>query len=624
MDQSINIPSDSGSSISVSTTQIAALIAAGGIIPGEYYSITNPQQGGTIVLQAVSTNSLSPNGIWLRPTNLPGFGWIRLTGGAAGSVDTLSVNGVNQMTASVPFLTNLNTTATNVAININANINATYTAIGILDTIVVYQKSASSLANTHIVAATTTTITTGFAQAISNGYDSTIQSLIIGYDFVADKIRSCIDPVQNISFSISKTYLTVYTQIISDPIVSFRWGDTAYFNIQVSDGYIVNNFIAGVSIMFAMRVSQGAAIQNNVCGNGAYGIFDIDAVYNTGLIENNLFINTTAFFARSMISGRFSGNIVSGTSSSFGRININLKSQTTTTGFINNVVSGNSASIQSVFINAASSVFGSNTISANGGSIQGIHINGFTATMNSNTISVSNGTIINVYLNGYTCAFNSNILSGGTNCTMRNLHLNGYNSSISSNLLSSNAGTGTGITSCYLDGLNSSINNMNFNSITNAQIANLRLEAPSAIFTGYTFDATFIALTNVHWRPDNTLRYNMIKTGLTNTANNGATGSDIRIGLLPVAKIYPSSAMIEGNGLVGVGALVNVGIETDDTDNIVPVTAITSLPDGTVVQSVVQLTKSVAANRRVVMQVTGANLTAGAVQVTAEFKISNF
>jgi hypothetical protein len=86
---------------------------------------------------------------------------VTLTGGAAGSVDMITVDGVNIMSGSVAFTTNLSTTATAVAANINAYASTpeyTAAAVGAVITISA-AVGAGSDPNGYQLVVTTTTIT---------------------------------------------------------------------------------------------------------------------------------------------------------------------------------------------------------------------------------------------------------------------------------------------------------------------------------------------------------------------------------------------------------------------------------------------------------------------------------
>jgi hypothetical protein len=88
-------------------------------------------------------------------------GTLTLSTGASGSVNTLTVNGVDILGGAVNFATSLNQTATNVAAQINAfksNVRYTATASGAVVTISALPGTGAS-PNTFVVAATFTTIT---------------------------------------------------------------------------------------------------------------------------------------------------------------------------------------------------------------------------------------------------------------------------------------------------------------------------------------------------------------------------------------------------------------------------------------------------------------------------------
>lgn len=94
------------------------------------------------------------------PVAIAATGTVTLTGGAAGSVDSITVNGVNTMSAPVSFTTDLPTTATAVAANINAHTSTpNYTASAVGAVITIAASTAGAATNGYAVVATTTTIT---------------------------------------------------------------------------------------------------------------------------------------------------------------------------------------------------------------------------------------------------------------------------------------------------------------------------------------------------------------------------------------------------------------------------------------------------------------------------------
>lgn len=100
-------------------------------------------------------------------------GSITLTGGASGSVNTLTVNSIEVMGAVVPFNASLNQTATDVATQINRNpANKMYTAstTGASAVITITGRPGTgALVNGQVVAGTGTTITLGSPVNLAGG-----------------------------------------------------------------------------------------------------------------------------------------------------------------------------------------------------------------------------------------------------------------------------------------------------------------------------------------------------------------------------------------------------------------------------------------------------------------------
>ena len=86
-------------------------------------------------------------------------GSVELTGGASGSVDDITVDGVSIMSGAESFDTDLDTTATNVAANINA-FSTDYTADAVGPLITITAVLEGTAPNGFVVVSTTTTITT--------------------------------------------------------------------------------------------------------------------------------------------------------------------------------------------------------------------------------------------------------------------------------------------------------------------------------------------------------------------------------------------------------------------------------------------------------------------------------
>lgn len=98
---------------------------------------------------------------------------VTLTGGAAGSVDDITIGGVSLLSAPVAFNTDLNTTATDVATAINAA-STDYNAVAVGAVVTVTAAVAGSAFNGDVVV-TSTTITTTNTDA-TNGSDALVVS----------------------------------------------------------------------------------------------------------------------------------------------------------------------------------------------------------------------------------------------------------------------------------------------------------------------------------------------------------------------------------------------------------------------------------------------------------------
>ena len=92
------------------------------------------------------------------PVATPATGTVTLTGGSSGSVDDITIDGVSIMSGSVPFNTDLSTTAADVVTDINA-FTLDYTAANVGPIITLTAVADGSIYNGNIVVAVTTTMT---------------------------------------------------------------------------------------------------------------------------------------------------------------------------------------------------------------------------------------------------------------------------------------------------------------------------------------------------------------------------------------------------------------------------------------------------------------------------------
>jgi len=111
------------------------------------------------------------------PVGVAATGRVTLTGGGAGSVNSITVNGVTITSGSVAFTTDLPTTATAVAANINAYTSTPdYTAVAVGAIITITASTVGQATNGFVVVANTTTITTTVAN-MSGGRNALVTSV---------------------------------------------------------------------------------------------------------------------------------------------------------------------------------------------------------------------------------------------------------------------------------------------------------------------------------------------------------------------------------------------------------------------------------------------------------------
>lgn len=110
------------------------------------------------------------------PVAVAATGTITLTGGGAGSVNTVTVNGVTVTSGAVAFNTSLAQTASDLAANITAHTSSpNYTAAAVGTTVTITAVTAGAATNDFVVAATLTTITASYT-AMTGGSNALAES----------------------------------------------------------------------------------------------------------------------------------------------------------------------------------------------------------------------------------------------------------------------------------------------------------------------------------------------------------------------------------------------------------------------------------------------------------------
>lgn len=146
----------------------------------------------------------------------PSKGSVTLNSGASGSVDGITVNGVQIMSGAVIFNVDLPTTATDVAANITANTSApNYTAIAIGDVIEITSVIQGTSTNGFAVVSTVTTITKTDVN-LSGGKENTFKwSTDDGGTYIAENVEITTTP-QLLNNGISITFASVIGHSILD------------------------------------------------------------------------------------------------------------------------------------------------------------------------------------------------------------------------------------------------------------------------------------------------------------------------------------------------------------------------------------------------------------------------
>ncbi len=612
----INIASITPQIILITRSDLQNLILKNSLDISAIYCITDSSATGTIYVRATTRNQLDPNATWIKNRNLKSFGIIAING-ASGSVNTLTVNGVNIMTASVPYVTSLTQTGINVANNINANSSVSgYRAIAITNGhIVIEANEANPFYNGYVISGTATTLTFSDSKPLKNGQVPLPIKLSIIYSITTDLISYCQDDIGNIiKFEGSN----------NNHYNNFPWGDARYANNLICSPFVFDNFIYDSASFFISNhiIEDFGRFNTNFIGsttNNTTGFY-YNKVYSNGLITNNCYNlgNSTSstemggnvmYTNCQIINNCFSGNTTTSTA--------NLSDNFLYDG---SRIQGNIASnITTLFLTIKSNVLTYHcNINSNTGNISilnnklnnisSINYNTFTS-----VLSNSSG-IRNNYLIGASSTINSNIITATLASRISNNILNGETSTINSNNL---AGATALISGNTINGRSSGINSNT--TINSSNIRNNVINATSSILTGITLSTDFLNFENLTWNAD---EYSFSFTSLTfnNNANRGLVNSPITLGYI-MPKVIPYNAFIEYGTMTSATstAQIKIGIETDNDSNILSSTVITSL-NGTIQEySPIFIKPSVV--RKIILTPSVEDLTGGQIRICLKNKI---
>lgn len=210
-------------------------------------------------------------------------GTVDLTGGASGSVDSITVNSIEVMSGAESFDTDLTTTAANVAANIQAHTsspNYNATSSGTVVTIEA-QDGTGADPNTFAVVSGATTITTSDTN-MAGGVTNAITSITVdGIEILSDRV--------NWTISNSGTATNIGTQIntynSSPEYTGGATSSTVTVTANTGSGATPNGYVVTVTTVGTMTCSAPSAMAGGV--DGVTGQPQINTVTVGGTFEVN-------------------------------------------------------------------------------------------------------------------------------------------------------------------------------------------------------------------------------------------------------------------------------------------------------------------------------------------------
>lgn len=156
-------------------------------------------------------------------------GSVDLTSGAAGSVDSITVDGVAIMSGAEAFDTDLSVTATNVAANVTAHSSSpNYTAVAVGASIIITAVTAGTGPNGFVVASTATTITTSDTN-LSGGL--TGPSLVASNAFMRD--GTILDVIDQKTFTLDVSEARAVDDWFNGGAIAIESGANASLVVEV-------------------------------------------------------------------------------------------------------------------------------------------------------------------------------------------------------------------------------------------------------------------------------------------------------------------------------------------------------------------------------------------------------
>lgn len=574
------------------------------LIPWVFYKITDPVDWWQIVVQALSYNQLSTKWQRLRTNEFRAYGFFRLSW-TSWSVNAVNVNAVNQLTAVIPFNTTAYQTLVDVATNINANGARVVNAVACRGDITLDQpymvlERLVGGVNTNAITVVTTTLSAWDIGNMKDWAASTNVVYDIEYVFSTtnanSRITRCIDATANTDIRTNYTSATSYNPI---SWIDSTWAIIPWFYRRwhgYSKDNTINNLVWRSCWMFSFT-GIVAWPQGNINADTFWG--------STMLWRWNNLANITAtkqlVFQDSYSWGTFSMNnftctgIQLFTFQSLGNLTMSNCSINWTMTLTTRVSHTSwTSTISWLFTEWASTltlilaraVWVSPAISLWiwGGLVLNIASTASWTTLNG--ITIGNRASFSLTQTGTGSAWLSDIIvESNNNCVAT-------------------------ITWTWSNFAGARIRKWWFSlSAPNINISNLELFWSTLSITS----ANDIDLSNTYIK-DRTFSKYFSKTWLNGWANNWLAWSPIYLGNLP-DNFWATETDWEATWLTGVWALLQLWIETDDDDAMIPATAIGTLTDRLIFDTPTN-TQANAVDRRIVATPTVANITAGQFQWT--------
>lgn len=255
--------------VSVTYTELALLINSEQLVPGIRYWISDR----SIVVTATSKSSLSIEADHTR--TIKANGQIKLISGTEGSINEVVIDGINLLSTTVAFNTDLANTAADLvdAVNSNTAIHG-YSAIEIGSSVFIIDiDNRGAAVNGVGIVVTSTGIATSTV-AIANGIDSGVKWFKVKYDLANDFIAEMKDDRGNV--------VSCNPQVVDmfgiSPIDFFPWGYENVYNNQAINGLLVcfpnqavfaNNTVEGNSVLMT-SIETGGYCTSNIVGNQSF------------------------------------------------------------------------------------------------------------------------------------------------------------------------------------------------------------------------------------------------------------------------------------------------------------------------------------------------------------------